>query len=129
MTPRREWRCERFAELDRLIAAEEADRGRAPIRRGRSPGSREHHRERLEEYAAKMRAGETPCFRRQGSGHWGTGLRRRDAALKAAATRKSRESRIGNAPRIDATPGKVGGRRDFLARGDVSVSPDCATGL
>jgi hypothetical protein len=43
-------------------------------------------RERIERYAAKMRAGETPFFRRGGSGTWGTGPERRAAAVKAATT-------------------------------------------
>jgi hypothetical protein len=86
-----EWRCERFAELDRLIAAEEAAESQqlSESRFGRRPGSLNHHRERIEEYAAKMRAGKTPFFRRRRSkrGQWGTGPLRRKLAIQSAAHR------------------------------------------
>jgi hypothetical protein len=77
-----EWRCERFAELDRLIAAGIGD---APII-GLPHG--EKRRQELERYAARMRAGQTPFFRaRYGRGQWGTGPERRTAAIRGADRR------------------------------------------
>jgi hypothetical protein len=46
-------------------------------------------RERLDKYAAQMRAGETPFFTaRTGRGEWGTGIERREAAVRSARTRR-----------------------------------------
>ena len=42
---------------------------------------------RWPQYAALMRAGKTPFFQRGGSGTWGTGPERREAAKRAARTR------------------------------------------
>jgi hypothetical protein len=87
----REWRCERFAELDRLISDEDGAKPQKPTesRSGRRPGSLNHHREQIEAYAAKMRAGKTAFFRRRlgKRGQWGTGPLRRELAIQSAAHR------------------------------------------
>jgi hypothetical protein len=64
-----EWRCDRFAELDRLIGDGMGDLGGVKHgKRGPIPGSHHHKGLDLEAYAAKMRAGKTLNTRRRGSG-------------------------------------------------------------
>ena len=64
MSASTEWRDPRFSELDHLIEIEERQT-KPGHRRAAGPGWRQRRRQRLAEYAAQMRAGNTQNTKRQ----------------------------------------------------------------